>query len=88
MRCVSLFTDRCACLHASRDKEKYTSRDTRKDVEVKALVKTLADRLEEEKAKTVRDTLGHVENFSLVNKFAATLAEMKANRIDGTLDDV
>ena len=57
-------------------------------MEVKALVKTLANRIAEEKAKTVRDTLGHVENFSLVNKFAATLAEMKANRIDGTLDDV
>ena len=42
-------------------------------MEVKALVKTLADRLAEEKAKTVRDTLGHVEKFSLVNKFAGTL---------------
>ena len=49
------------------------------------MVKTLADRLAEVKAKTVRDTVGHVENYSLVNKFAATLAEMKAKTIDATL---
>ena len=36
------------------------------------MVKTLADRLAEAKAKTVRDTLGHVENCSLVNKFATS----------------
>ena len=52
------------------------------------MVKTLADRLAEEKAKTVRNTLGHVENYSLVNKFAATLTEIKAKTIDGTLRDV
>ena len=63
MRCKSLCTDRRACLHASRNKEKDTCRDTRTDVEVKALMKTLADRLAEVKAKTVRDTLGHVENY-------------------------
>ena len=51
-------------------------------------VKTLADRLDEVKAKTVRDTLGHVENYSLVNKFASTLAEIKAKTFDGTPRDV
>ena len=52
------------------------------------MVKALADRLPQVKAKTVRDTLGHVENYLLVIKFAATLAEMKGEAIDGTLRDV
>ena len=51
------------------------------------MVKTLADRLAEVKAKTVSDTLGHVEAYSLVNKFATRQAEMKAKTIDGTLRD-
>ena len=58
-------------------------------MEVKALIKTLAHRLAEVKAKTVRDTLGHVENYSLVDKFAATLAEMKVQAealVDTTAD--
>ena len=59
----------------------------RRNAVVKALVKTLADRLLEVKAKTVTDTLGHVENYSLVNKFTATLAELKAKTIDATLHD-
>jgi len=41
---------------------------------VKALVKTLADRLAEVKAKTVSVTLGHAEAEALMNKFAALLA--------------
>ena len=61
--------------------------DARRNAEVKALVKTLADRLAQVKAKTVRDTLGHVENYSLVNKFVATLGEMKAKTTDATLHD-
>ena len=48
------------------------------DVLVKVLVKTLALRLAEVKAKKVSDMLDHVKAKSLVNKFAATLAEMKA----------
>ena len=84
----TLCTDRRARLHASRDKEKDTFWESRKDVKVKALLKTLADRLAKEKAKTVRNTLGHVENYSLVNKFAGTQAEMKVKTIDGKLRNV
>ena len=59
----------------------------RRNAEVKALAKTLADRLAQVKAKIVRDTIGHVENYSLVNTFAETLAEIKAKTIDATLHD-
>ena len=52
------------------------------------MVKTPAEWLAKEKAKTVRDTLGHVDNYSLVNKFAARQAEIKAKTIDGTLRDI
>ena len=48
------------------------------EVLVKVLVKTLALRLAEVKAKTASDMLDHVKAKALVNKFAATLAEMKA----------
>ena len=51
-------------MHASRDKKKTHAATP--GVEVKALVKTLADRPAEVKAKTVSDTLGHVEAYSLV----------------------
>ena len=50
---------------------------------VKVLVKTLALRLAEVKAKTVSDTLDHVKTKALVNKFALTLAEMKAKTTGG-----
>ena len=72
-------------MHASRDKKKTHAATP--GVEVKALVKTLADRLAEVKAKTVSDTLAHVEAYSLVNKFATRQAEMKAKTIDGTVRD-
>ena len=45
---------RYSCLHASGEKEKDTCRESRRDVEVKALVKTLAYRLAEVKAMKVR----------------------------------
>ena len=69
-------------------KGKDMCHDIRRDVEVEALVKTLAVRLAEVKAKTVSDTLGNVEAEALVNKFAATLEEMEAKKIGGTLPDV
>ena len=72
-------------MHASRDKKKTHAATP--GVEVKALVKTLEDRLAEVKAKTVSDTLGHVEAYSLVNKFATREAEMKAKTIDGRVRD-
>ena len=50
---------------------------------VKVLVKTLALRLPEVKAKTFSDTLDHVKAKALVNKFALTLAEMKAKTTKG-----
>ena len=52
------------------------------------LVKTLALRLPEVKAKTVSDTLDHLKAKALVNKFAATLAEIKAKTTGGILRDV
>ena len=58
------------------------------EVLVNLLVKTLALRLAEVKAKTVSDTLDHVKAKALVNKFAATQAEMKAKTTGGTLRDV
>lgn len=39
-------------------------------MDVKALVKTLADRLAEVKAKTLSDTLGHVDAEALAKKFS------------------
>ena len=66
------------------------SRDTRCDVEVlvTVLVKTLALRLAEVKAKTVSDTLDHLKAKALVNKFAATAAEIKAKTTGGILRDL
>ena len=57
-------------------------------VEVKAFVKTLADRLAEVKAKTVSDTQDPVKTKAPVKKFALTLAEMKAKTTGGILSDV
>ena len=48
------------------------------------MVKTLAYRLAEVKAKKVRTH----EARSLDNKFAATLAKIKAKTIDGTVRDI
>ena len=76
--------DVLACMVAGIKKKTHAATP---GVEVKALVKTLADRLAEVKAKTVSDTLGHVEAYSLVNKFATRQAEMKAKTIDGTMRD-
>ena len=66
------------------------SRHTRCNVQVlvKVLVKTLALRLAEVKAKTVSDTLDHVKAKALVNKFPLTLADMKAKTTGGILSDV
>ena len=52
------------------------------------MVKTLAVRLAEVKAKKVCDTLDQVQAKALVNKLAATVAEMGAKTIGGTLHDV
>ena len=57
-------------------------------ISVKELVKTLALRLAEVKAKTVSNTLDHVNAKALVNKFAATLSEMKAKTTGGIRRDV
>ena len=46
-------------------------------MEVNALVKTLAERLAEVKAKTVSDRLGHVLAKSLVKKFFFYLSKDK-----------
>ena len=61
------------------EKETHTCRDTWRDVEVNALLKTLADRLAVE---------GHVEPDTLANKLAATLEKMEAKTIGGRLRDV
>ena len=55
---------------------------------IKVLVKTLALRLAEVKAKTVSDTLERVKAKALVNKFAATLPEIKTKTRSGILRDV
>ena len=70
------------------EKGRHTCRDTRRDVEVNALVKTLADRLAVVKAKTVSDALGHVEAASHVNKLAATLEKIGAKIIGDRMRDV
>ena len=57
------------------------------EVLVTVLVKTLALRLAEVKAKTVSDTLDHLKAKALVNKFAATLAQKKAKTTGGILCD-
>ena len=49
--------DVLACMLAGIKKKTHAATP---GVEVKAFVKTLADRLAEVKAKTVSDTLGHV----------------------------
>lgn len=51
------------------------------------MIKTLAVRLAEVKAKKVCDTLDHVQAKALVNKGAATVAEIGAKTIGGTLHD-
>ena len=51
------------------------------------MIKTLAERLAEVKAKKVCDTLDPVQAKALVNKLAATVAEMGAKTIGGTLHD-
>ena len=43
-------------------KRRETCRDTRSDVQVNALLKTLADRLAVVKGKKFSDALGHVED--------------------------
>ena len=65
-------------MHTSGEKGKDTCREPRRDVEVKALFKTLAYRLAEVKAKRVSDMLDHVKAKALVNKFPDTLPEIKA----------
>ena len=86
MRCKRFGNSARACLHARRQK----SRHTRCNVQVllKVLVKTLALRVAEVKAKTVSDTVEHVKAKTLVIKFAATVAEMKARTTRRTLRDV
>ena len=54
MCCESLGTGRHACVHNRGEKGKKTCRESRRDVEVKALVKTLPYRLAELKTKKVR----------------------------------
>ena len=51
------------------------------------MIKTLAVRLAEVKAKKVSDSLDPVQAKALVNKLAATVAEMGAKTIGGTLHD-
>ena len=58
------------------------------DVEVNALLKTLADRLTVVKAKKFSDAQGHLQADSLVNKLAATQENMAAKTIGCTLRDV
>ena len=65
-----------------------TCRDTRRDVDVKELVKTLPDRLAELNSKTVSDTIGHVEAEALVNQFFCHARRDKDKKISGTLRDV
>lgn len=65
-------------------KEKKTCGNTRRDVEVKPWLKTLAVRLAEVVAKKLRNTLDHVHAKALVNKFLATVAEMKSKTSAGT----
>ena len=65
-----------------------TCRDTRSDVKVNALLKTLADRLAVVKAKKFSDALGHVKANCLANKLAATLEKKEAKTVGGTLNDV
>ena len=55
------------------EKGRDTYRDTAIDVDVNALLKTLADRLAIVKAKKFSDALGHVQADCLLNKLAATL---------------
>ena len=77
-----------AYVHASKQREKNICGDTRRDVEVKPSLKTLAVRLAEVMAKKLSNTLDHVHAKALVNKFLATVAEMKANSTAGTLPDL
>lgn len=51
------------------------------------MIKTLAVRLAEVKAKKVCDTLDHAQAKKLVNKLAATVEEIGAKTIGGTLHD-
>ena len=55
------------------EKGRDTYRDTGIDVDVNALLKTLADRLAIVKAKKFSDALGHVKADCLLNKLVATL---------------
>ena len=55
------------------EKGRDTYRDTGIDVDVDALLKTLADRLAIVKAKKFSDALGHVKADCLLNKLVATL---------------
>ena len=70
------------------EKGKDACRDNRSDVEVNALLKTLADRLAVVKAKKFSDALGHVKADCLANKLTATLEKMKAKTVGGRLNNV
>ena len=74
-----------ACVRASKQREKNICGNTRRDVEVKPYLKTLAVRLAEVVAKKLSNTLDHVHAKALVNKFLATVAEMKSKKSAGTL---
>ena len=59
----------------------------REELDAKALVETLADKLSEIKAKTLGYTLGHVDSEALLDTLADTLAEVDvANPADAVGD--
>ena len=60
-------------LEWKKKKGRDTCRDTRSDVQVNALLKTLADSLAVVKGKKFSDALGPVQAALLANKLAATL---------------
>jgi len=57
-------------------------------VETKAQVDTLAETLQEAKAKTALDTLGDTKTKALKEMLANTLAEAKSKTLDDILGDV
>ena len=58
------------------------------ELDTKALVDTLADKLSEIKNKTLGYTLGHLLSEALLDKLAHTIAEVKVQKLADLICDV